>query len=366
MLTLHLLQPMNMVTCSLRLRSQKSRWSCRGSRRGLRSMIAAGEVSFVAYSSLNYKDALACRITRASSALCRHVRASICRHVVESTYADYRPGDQAVITARTCSGHWGGYAEFVRVPAEWFGSVSVLRFEKHDYGTAGFTAAPMRFGNHGARNRAPVQAPVVSRGALAALGRFAVAILAKLGYGLKRCGKLESRLAAQTLRARTILNRDDWLTIATSPAPSRWAAAVDTVGGNRLRTSFDDSTSWMRRGLCWLLERLPLTILSVHPSRRNSCRHRLANCRFPERGSRCGGNCPLLWHVFNLDSLAMRITLDELPRSDSQDSCRSNVGRRLSCRLQRQLGPKLIGGPTIHPKLPAVFVQAHRRCRCHV
>src|SRR4026208_919721 len=75
----------------------------------------------VAYSSLNYKDALA---TQAHPGVVRtlpHVPGIDCAGiVVESTSPDYRPGDQAVITGYDLgSGHWGGYAEFVRVPAEW-------------------------------------------------------------------------------------------------------------------------------------------------------------------------------------------------------------------------------------------------------
>ena len=122
--------------------------------------------------------------------------------VEESTSPDYRPGDQVIITGYDLgSGHWGGYAEFVRVPAEWIvplPSGLTLR-ETMIYGTAGFTAAQCVAAII-ARGIEPSRGPVVVTGSTGGVGSIAVAILAKLGYEVEAVtGKARtSRLAAQT------------------------------------------------------------------------------------------------------------------------------------------------------------------------
>src|SRR5262245_53991885 len=105
-----------------------------------------GEVLIrVAYSSLNYKDALASQGHPGVIRTLPHVPGIDCAGTVEeSASPDYRPGDQVIITGYDLgAGHWGGYAEFVRVPADWIvplPSGLALR-ETMIYGTAGFTAA---------------------------------------------------------------------------------------------------------------------------------------------------------------------------------------------------------------------------------
>ena len=64
--------------------------------------------------------------------------------VVESTSPQFKPGDEVLVTGYEFgAGHWGGYSQFVRVPAEWIVPLPAgltLR-ETMIYGTAGFTAA---------------------------------------------------------------------------------------------------------------------------------------------------------------------------------------------------------------------------------
>ena len=64
--------------------------------------------------------------------------------VVESKSPQYQPGDEVIVTGYELGGaHWGGYAEFVRVPADWVVPLPAgltLR-DAMIYGTAGFTAA---------------------------------------------------------------------------------------------------------------------------------------------------------------------------------------------------------------------------------
>src|SRR5215467_8046328 len=81
-----------------------------------------GEVLIrVAYSSLNFKDALA---TQAHPGVVRtlpHVPGIDCAGTVAaSTSPKYQVGDEVLVTGYELgAGQWGGYSEFVRVPAEW-------------------------------------------------------------------------------------------------------------------------------------------------------------------------------------------------------------------------------------------------------
>src|SRR3954454_16804746 len=80
--------------------------------------LPAGEVLIrVAYSSLNYKDALAAQGHPGVVQTLPHVPGIDCAGCVEeSTPPDYRPGDRVIITGCDLgAGHWGGYAAFVRV-----------------------------------------------------------------------------------------------------------------------------------------------------------------------------------------------------------------------------------------------------------
>ena len=98
----------------------------------------------VAYSSLNYKDAA--RHHRPSrrhakvSARTRHRRGGA---IVETTSPDFHPGQHVLVTGFDLGvSHWGGYAEFIRVPAAWAVPLptGLTLHEAMIHGTAGFTA----------------------------------------------------------------------------------------------------------------------------------------------------------------------------------------------------------------------------------
>src|SRR5882757_7131274 len=201
-----------------------------------------GEVLIrVAYSSLNYKDALASQAHPGVVRTLPHVPGIDCAGTVEeSTSPDYRPGDQVIITGYDLgAGHWGGYAQFARVPAEWIVPLPTgltLR-QTMIYGTAGFTAAQCVAAII-ARGIEPSRGPVVVTGSTGGVGSIAVAILAKLGYQVEAVtGKREHHDWLHKLGARSILDRNEVLDDSNRPLlRSRWAAAVDTVGGKPLAT----------------------------------------------------------------------------------------------------------------------------------
>jgi len=79
---------------------------------------------------------------------------------------------------------------------------------------------------------------VVVTGATGGVGSVAVALLAKLGYSIVAVtGKPKQAKLLQQLGAHQIIPREEVDDRSRKPLlPARWAAAVDTVGGNTLAT----------------------------------------------------------------------------------------------------------------------------------
>src|SRR5688572_3758464 len=99
----------------------------------------------VAASSLNYKDALACRAHPGVVKKLPHVPGIDCvGRVVDCASGELTPSDPVLVTGYGLgSEQWGGWAEYVRVPADWPVRLpaELTPEEAMTYGTAGFTAA---------------------------------------------------------------------------------------------------------------------------------------------------------------------------------------------------------------------------------
>lgn len=299
----------------------------------------------VAFSSLNYKDALACQGHPGVVREFPHVPGIDCAGtVVESAAGDFRPGDEVLITGYELgAGHWGGFAAYVRVPAEWIvrlPNALTLR-EAMIYGTAGFTAAQCVTAIV-ERGIDPGRGPVIVTGATGGVGCLAVAILAKLGYEVAAVtGKSDRHEWLRRLGAKQLLSREDVYDKSDRPLlAARWAAAVDTVGGIPLATVL---RSIQHRGCvaaCGLVAGPELSI-SVYP--------------FILRGVTLAGidsaKCPRRerldmwqklagpWRVERLDEIASEATLDELPECVEKILAGQIVGRTLVIPTATQSAP---------------------------
>jgi len=191
----------------------------------------------VAYSSVNYKDALAAtgkgRILRRPSAI---GGIDFSGTVVESSDPRYRKGD-AVLTA---SGEYvgvasdGGYARYCRVKGDWITKVpqGLSLWEAMAYGTAGYTAgiAVHRMEHNGLK---PGKGPVIVDGATGGVGSIIIAMLAKLGYHVVALTGKESesdwlkKLGAKEIMLRQSLNLEKIKPLDKAT----WAGAVDNLGG---------------------------------------------------------------------------------------------------------------------------------------
>jgi acrylyl-CoA reductase (NADPH) len=159
-------------------------------------------------------------------------------HVMESASADFKPGDQVVVTGcGTSETMWGGYAQLARLDAKYIVPLpeGLTLKQAMGVGTAGFTSmqAVMELESHGLK---PGGKEVLVTGAAGGVGSVAVAILAKLGYKVAgSSGRPELTDYLKSLGASEVIDR------ATLAAPSkrpleaeRWAGAVDSVGGETL------------------------------------------------------------------------------------------------------------------------------------
>lgn len=194
----------------------------------------------VAYSSLNYKDGLA--VTGKGKVIRRYPIApgiDLAGVVMESTSQDFKTGDKIILTGWGMGEHqWGGYAQMARARAEWLVPLPdglTLR-QAMGIGTAGLTAmlCVMALEAHGLTPQNEQE--VVVTGASGGVGSLAVAILAKLGYNVvASTGRAEMHAYLRQLGARSIIDRAILATPSGRPLEStRWAGAVDTVGGETL------------------------------------------------------------------------------------------------------------------------------------
>jgi putative YhdH/YhfP family quinone oxidoreductase len=200
----------------------------------------AGEVTIaVAYSGVNYKDALAAtgagRIIRRFPCI---GGIDLAGTVVSSTDPAFQPGDSVLATSYDIGvAHHGGYAELARVPAAWTLKLPAgmsLR-EAMVLGTAGFTAglAVARMEHDGLR---PSNGPVIVSGATGGVGSIAVEILARSGYEVHALtGKEHETNYLKYLGAREVVLRSSLNLDKIKPlGKETWAGAVDNLGGDVL------------------------------------------------------------------------------------------------------------------------------------
>jgi NADPH2:quinone reductase len=201
--------------------------------------ISDGQVVIKAeYSSVNYKDALAAtgigKILRRFPIIGGIDSAGT---VAKSQDRRFLVGDRVLVTGYDLGvAHDGGYAGYVRVPAEWVVHVSdgLTLLEAMTLGTAGFTAAlaVQRLEQNGLQ---PGQGPVAVTGATGGVGSVAVGVLSALGYEVTAItGKDSEREYLRGLGAREIVSRHT-VEMGTRPLEkATWAGAVDAVGGEML------------------------------------------------------------------------------------------------------------------------------------
>lgn len=214
-----------------------------GYRAGIESMcvddLSPGEVLVkVAYSSVNYKDALAGtgqgRILRRFP-LNGGIDAA--GYVAASTDPAFKEGDQVLCTGCGLSEtRDGGYAGYVRLESKWaipLPAGLTLR-ESMIIGTAGFTAA-LALLRMEQNAQTPEAGPIVVTGATGGVGMLAIDILTRAGYEAHAItGKVDQFDALIALGARQCVARKELYWGQRPLESAHWAGAIDNVGGEML------------------------------------------------------------------------------------------------------------------------------------
>jgi putative YhdH/YhfP family quinone oxidoreductase len=196
----------------------------------------------VRHSSLNYKDALSATGNKGVTRAYPHTPGiDAAGEIVETTSPFFKVGDEVIVTSYDLGMNTaGGFAEFVRVPAEWVVPMpaGLSARDAMTLGTAGFTAAQCihQLQRH---EIGPAMGEVLVTGATGGVGCTAVALLARLGYTVAAAtGKADAHDWLKQLGATHVLSREDVDDASGRPLlRERWAGVIDTVGGNILATA---------------------------------------------------------------------------------------------------------------------------------
>lgn len=193
----------------------------------------------VHYSSLNYKDVLSTSGNKGITRNYPHTPGiDVGGIVIKSKTANFKEGDEVIVTGYDLGMNTsGGFGEYVCVPADWVvrkpNGISLRT--AMIIGTAGFTAmnGVLEIINYGIK---PEDGKVVISGATGGVGIMATTFLSKFGYevivstGKQEQHSLLCKAGANEICGRELLNEESSKPIL----PTKWIAAIDTVGGNVL------------------------------------------------------------------------------------------------------------------------------------
>jgi len=214
-----------------------------GYRAGIEEMrtdaLSPGEVLVkVAYSSVNYKDALA---GTGKGKILRQYPLNggidLAGYVAESTDPAFREGDEVLCTGCGLSEtRDGGYAGYARLDSKWtipLPAGLTLR-ESMALGTAGFTAALALF--QMIRNgQTADMGPIVITGATGGVGSLAIDILTRAGFEAHAItGKVDQFDYLIDLGAKQCVAREGLYWGQRPLESAHWAGAIDNVGGDML------------------------------------------------------------------------------------------------------------------------------------
>jgi NADPH2:quinone reductase len=228
---------------AFRIFSEDGRTTGRIAQLSIEDLSPGSVVIRCAYSSVNYKDALA---GTGTGKVVRHFPVvggiDMAGTVEASEDSRFQPGDMVLATGYELGvSSDGGYAAFARVPGDWVVPLppGLSTAESMAIGTAGFTAA-LSVVEMERNGLTPGSGPVIVTGATGGVGCMAVQSLAARGYQVTALtGKPEQTDFLTSLGAAAVLDRRA-VDMGTRPLEKAlWAGAVDPVGG--------DTLAWLTR-----------------------------------------------------------------------------------------------------------------------
>lgn len=290
----------------------------------------------VAFSSLNYKDALSATGNPGVTRKFPHTPGiDAAGTVLESASPDFAAGDEVVVIGFDLGMNTpGGFGQRIRVPAGW----AVKRpeglslRESMILGTAGFTAAECVDKLERLGGVKPEDGPVLVTGATGGVGSVAVMLLAKLGYRVAaatgkadRAAWLEARGAAEIVDRETLREGGDKPLLA-----ERWAGVVDTVGGEILFNAVKSLRYGGSAALCGLVDSpaIPATVMPFILRHVNMLGVDSVQLPIDEK-RRIWGRLAGEWKLDGLEDLVHPLALADLPDAIDTILAGGMVGRGL-------------------------------------
>ncbi|RYL86524.1 acryloyl-CoA reductase [Sporolactobacillus sp. THM19-2] len=288
----------------------------------------------ISYSSINYKDGLA---VKADGKIVKSYPfvpgIDLSGIVVSSRDPRFHEGDPVIATGYDIGvSHFGGFSEYMRLPGDW-----VVPLPDHltledamVYGTAGFTAAlaVQRLEDNGLT---PDQGNVLVTGSTGGVGSLACAMLSKLGYHVvASTGKTSEHDHLRQLGVSEILSREAVIDEPVRPLGRRkWAAAVDSVGGNTLASILGKIQYQGSVAACGLTggNAVPTYVFPFILRSVNLLGIDSVYCPMPRRVKIWHRLATDLFIVNKYNEMKRSISLDELPERLSMTSQGGNTGR---------------------------------------
>ncbi|SHN17417.1 acrylyl-CoA reductase (NADPH) [Roseibium suaedae] len=200
------------------------------------SQLPPGDVLVdVAWSTLNYKDALA--ITGASPVVRSFPMVpgiDFAGVVAESSNPGFKPGDRVLLNGwGVGEKHWGGLAERACVSGDWLVPLpeGISLRQAMAIGTAGYTAmlCVIALEHSGVT---PESGEIVVTGAVGGVGSIATMLLAARGYKVAAVtGRPAEADYLTSLGASSIIDRAELSQPGRPLAKERWAGGIDVAGG---------------------------------------------------------------------------------------------------------------------------------------
>ena len=192
----------------------------------------------VAYSTLNYKDALA--ITGKSPVVRKFPMVpgiDLVGTVESCSSGKFNVGDEVVLNGFGVGEvHCGGLAQKAKLNSDWLIPLpkGLSTKQAMAVGTAGYTAmlCVIALEKHGVT---PDMGEILVTGANGGVGSYAIAILAKLGYQVvASTGRVDEAQYLKDLGASDVIDRNTLSEPGRPLAKERWAGVIDSVGSHTL------------------------------------------------------------------------------------------------------------------------------------
>jgi len=289
----------------------------------------------VAYSSLNYKDALSAHGNKGVTWQFPHQPGIDAAGTVTASSSElFSEGDQVIVCGYDLGMNTaGGLAEYIRVPASWVVALpeGLSLRDSMILGTAGFTAALCveKLLTMGAT---PDDGEVVVTGATGGVGSMALMLLQRLGFqAVAVTGKPDCEDKLLALGAARVIARDAVSEAVKKPMlKPEWAHGIDTAGGDIL-VNVLKSLAYGGSVACCGLVQSPALNTTVLPFILRGINLLGVDCvelpltQKAAMWQRLGGE----WQLGNLDQVAQTVSLEQVPEHLERIYCGDNVGRIL-------------------------------------